>query len=261
MDAELVQVMRDWPSELGAFEVSRNGSLLGRIFEARGIKDSRYQEFETGKGKVGFVCSASNCWNGFAVIRYEDGSFYAGELKAGLREGQGVRTHSKSTMVYSGQFVKGKKEGEGRLIDSRNGKVAFEGTWKGGVKEGQGVLLYSLATYKGNFSEDLFHGQGKLSWRNGDVYQGEFVKGRPSGKGNMRFANGDFYEGEFCDGVAHGEGSYLWNNGEVYVGKFDFGKLEGKGSLQFSRDVKGEGVFDPEGRNVRYELIDPPMSV
>lgn len=48
-----------------------------------------------------------------------------------------------------------------------------------------------MADAKPEFKDDLFHGHGTMSYRNGDVYEGEWSEGLTEGKGEMRYRGGD----------------------------------------------------------------------
>ena len=51
-------------------------------------------------------------------------------------------------------------------------------------------------------------------------YEGEKLYGKYHGQGTMTWSNGDKYEGEWKDGELHGQGTLTWSSGEKYVGEF-----------------------------------------
>lgn len=55
--------------------------------------------------------------------------------------------------------------------------------------------------YSGNWRRNLFHGTGKILYKNGvfKSYEGEWVNNRKNGKGIMVFNNLDTFEGFFRD--------------------------------------------------------------
>lgn len=102
-------------------------------------------------------------------------------------------------------------------------------------------------TYTGSFCpiSGQRHGQGELSWCNGDVYIGNFVNGMRQGHGTLVFASsrsgndeggegggrgdGGEYVGEWQRNLMHGSGTWRYPNGEMYVGEYQQGKRQGEG--------------------------------
>ena len=93
------------------------------------------------------------------------------------------------------------------------------------------------AVYDGALRDDLFHGEGTLTWPDGRVYQGQFVDGVMQGQGRYQYADGCVYEGAFENGLANGEGRYECEDGTVYAGTFAGGD-----------PVRGEVAFADAGR-------------
>ena len=71
---------------------------------------------------------------------------------------------------FEGQFVNGRKEGEGR----------FFGT--------------DLSKYVGEFSRDRLEGFGVMEMPDGHIYTGHFANWTRFGRGNLTYRNGDFFE-------------------------------------------------------------------
>ena len=67
--------------------------------------------------------------------------------------------------------------------------------------------------------------------------EGEFKDGEAHGQGTLTFANGETYEGEFKDGEAHGQGTLTFINGNRYVGEFSNGVRHGQGTLTYKSPV------------------------
>ncbi|GAA5111274.1 C13 family peptidase [Alloalcanivorax gelatiniphagus] len=79
------------------------------------------------------------------------------------------------------------------------------------------------AVYDGERRDQLFHGQGTLTWPNGRRYQGQFVDGLMQGDGRLKDPDGCVYEGQFVAGLPEGEGRYVCQ-GMVYQGTFAGGE-------------------------------------
>lgn len=255
MDPNMLAIMDNWTQELSSFQTHDPRSRIASLMAANNVPNAVYGENKTPNGIVKTITNPTDPTNGFSILLYPDGSLYFGNITNGLRNGFGTRTYANSPMVYIGQYSGNKKNGSGKMVNARTNTVVYDGEWRQDMKEGQGRLLYDQGTYLGGFVGDLFHGRGKLSWRNGDVYDGDFVRGDRTGRGILKFANGDVYDGEFVNGVSHGMGSYLWPNGELYVGEFRQGQLMGKGMIKYDNGIKGEGMFGPTGKQVVYNLM------
>jgi len=66
----------------------------------------------------------------------------------------------------------------------------------------------------------LFHGSGKLTWSNGDIYQGSFENGQYSGIGEFLWANPKYmYKGSFKGGLMHGKGIF-YNPYGIFEGTY-----------------------------------------
>ena len=67
---------------------------------------------------------------------YEDGQYYLGEFKNGLKHGKGKLFYKNGNIEYEGDFLEGKFEGEGKYI-YENGDY-YEGKFKNGLSHGNG---------------------------------------------------------------------------------------------------------------------------
>ena len=130
-----------------------------------------------------------------------DGDFFEGEFKNGLRDGTRRHESKLHGTVTEGSFVKGSQEGFGSLT------VIKDGPTKG-------------QRYEGNFSNNYFHGYGKYTWPDGQSYEGNYVYGYMSGHGKLTNGDGSVYTGEFLKNLKHGKGRLDWPNGTYFVGQF-----------------------------------------
>ena len=64
----------------------------------------------------------------------------------------------------------------------------------------------SERTYEGSFSQNLFEGKGKLTYKDGRMYEGDFKAGKKDGNGTMILPNGNKYIGQWENDCKHGIG-------------------------------------------------------
>ena len=84
---------------------------------------------------------------------------------------------------------------------------------------GQGIYILpdQLERYEGHFKNNLRHGHGVYSYKNGNRHTGVWVDGRREGQGTHRYKEtSEEYKGMWKDGLRHGQGHYTHFNGDVY---------------------------------------------
>ena len=115
----------------------------------------------------------------------------------------------------------------------------------------EGDLLYSVmssktfsnGSYKGELKDGFPHGNGTLTYSDGNKYVGEFRYNTLNGKGTLTYSNGNKYVGEFKDSALNGKGTMTYTDGREYVGEFKNGKENGQGTMTYDREYVGE--FNP----------------
>ncbi len=115
----------------------------------------------------------------------------------------GTLTSGKS-ILYTGEFVNGKKQGYGEeTIPQANGDDRYIGQFHDGRRHGKGIFYFSNGgKYEGELVRGQFNGDGSFESPNGDRYVGQFRNGQFSGEGVYTFANGNVVqEGVFENGV------------------------------------------------------------
>ena len=101
----------------------------------------------------------------------------------------------------------------------------------------QGAFWCEFETSSGEYySGDCQHFlEGTRAEGNGTLrgeyfeYDGEWRQGVWHGQGSLTFTNGDKYIGEFREGKFHYLGTYTWSDGSEYVGEFKDSKRNGYG--------------------------------
>ncbi|MDR1783798.1 MAG: hypothetical protein LBR13_06020 [Dysgonamonadaceae bacterium] len=139
-----------------------------------------------------------------------------------------------------------------RKFSNANG--SFLG-WTDFSKEMNGLGFCQLVTgekYAGNWANNKYAGQGKLTFANGDEYTGSFVEGRRDGFG--RYQKGEsYYEGEWKKDRWHGKGK-LYENGTLYEGEWKNGDLK-TGTATYSNGDRYTGslkkITDKKTGNVQ----------
>lgn len=96
--------------------------------------------------------------------------------------------------------------------------------------------------YQGDLLNCVYHGKGKLIFRDGSRYEGEFKNGDFDGYGVYVTSDGDRYEGEFKDHTYHGEGKLIVC-GNKYKGKWVNGKLQSPVKIILANGNRYEGEF------------------
>ena len=123
-----------------------------------------------------------------------------------------------STYTWSGDCVDGKVSGEGRGVWvwhlPKREEDIYEGSMRDGKRHGQGTVTFSNGQrYEGEWRDDKEHGRGTYAFSQGDRYEGEWRDGKRHGRGTYTFADGARYEGEWRDDKRHGQGTHTFADG------------------------------------------------
>jgi hypothetical protein len=87
--------------------------------------------------------------------------------------------------MYSGEWLDDQQHGFGTESWSFN-KIKYTGEFLYGKKSGQGRFEFDGGFYEGDFLDGQFHGYGKYFFADsGKVYEGEFKENNMDGKGTM----------------------------------------------------------------------------
>ena len=161
------------------------------------------------------------------ILIASNGDYYDGEFVNGKKEGEGKLIYMNGN-GYEGTFAAGSQNGKGKLTQI-DGEI-YEGDWKNGKMNGQGLRIHSNGDkYIGNHLNNARNGKGTYFFANGDLYNGDWVNGNANGRGVLKFRNGDVYDGDFKDNYICGKGKFKKKNGDIYIGEFKSGLINGKG--------------------------------
>jgi len=146
---------------------------------------------------------------------------------------------------------------------SGNVVATYRGLWDATqhAPTGHGTAIYrnhiDFDSYEGCFDScGHFHGQGRLTFLNGDMYEGNFEVDKRDGFGCYKWKDGRQYRGEFSDNKRHGQGTFLYPNDDIYEGAFVHGKREGYGRFVFHNGSVYEGEWKDGLYHGRGRLVD-----
>jgi hypothetical protein len=105
----------------------------------------------------------------------------------------------------------------------------YSGEWMDGKRNGEGIQKYRNNSerdfYKGSWKNDFEEGEGFLIYRNGDRYQGSLFKGLRHGKGCLAYGENNendrlSFDGEWKEDNISGNGTLKWRAGDSYIRQF-----------------------------------------
>ncbi|XP_058459289.1 alsin homolog isoform X2 [Malaya genurostris] len=241
------QVMRNLKKEVTAKQpVYRYSSY--RFSE----KHAKYGGMEYfGIWKVGQI-------DGIGELKGKD-RMYKGELFQGEITGHGrmSKTQYGIALIYEGDFLDGKYEGNGKLKSANTSAqqyFKYQGYFKADKYNGFGTLLTSAYQYNGDFANDVKDGFGVLEDSlNGVKYIGMFSNDKKYGNGILITTNGTYYAGLFVNDVLSNSacGLAIFPNGVYYKGELTIEGPCGKGVFYYpEKEVVAES-FELDDTNTQ----------
>jgi hypothetical protein len=82
--------------------------------------------------------------------------------------------------------------------------VQYKGYWNEEKTEiiGIGEIKFEDGSvYQGETYDKIFHGKGRMSHANGDIFQGHYNMGKANGYGVLQDSEGAMYAGEWKDDI------------------------------------------------------------
>ena len=64
----------------------------------------------------------------------------------------------------------------------------------------------NIKSYSGDYKNGLYHGKGRLEFKDGSVYEGQFENNKMHGYGKIFFKDGSIYQGNFKNNLRDGTG-------------------------------------------------------
>lgn len=154
-------------------------------------------------------------------IEYPNGDVYEGMLLRGegsdyIRHGKGKMTYVDGS-CYEGDWQRGVRQGSGRLVAD---SAVYEGGFRDDLFNGQGELVQAKdgRVYRGGFRDGAFDGSGELRLDSGEAFKGQFRSGKKQGPGRLSgiVASGTSGGGSQSSLLSHIEGD--WGDDELGSG-------------------------------------------
>ena len=67
-------------------------------------------------------------------------------------------------------------------------------------------IFSNIKSYSGDYKNALYHGKGRLEFKDGSVYEGQFENNKMHGYGKIFFKDGSIYQGNFKNNLRDGTG-------------------------------------------------------
>mmetsp|Transcript_40079 Transcript_40079/g.45609 ORF Transcript_40079/g.45609 Transcript_40079/m.45609 type:complete len:895 (+) Transcript_40079:32-2716(+) len=179
--------------------------------------------------------------------------------------------------MFRGMMLREMPHGVGHMVygEEKEKLIAtYQGFWDYGEWKQGRVEYRNGDIFQGDFSHFLRTGFGEYTWKDGRQYHGDYEKDVRQGHGQFHYPNGDMFEGRFVKGVRHGPGRFDFSDGSSYEGNFVKGEFHGQECKYIHKDGRvylgdfGNGERNGYGKelypdgSLRYEgewLSDAPM--
>lgn len=192
-------------------------------------------------------------YTGFAYYQYPDGSVYEGDFVAGKKQGNGHEILP-SDEEYKGEWYQDQREGQGVLIVPDHS--IYTGAFQYNRRAGFGIQTSPSGRYEGDWLADVPHGFGNFTGVAGLEYVGEWNQGKRTGYGVGVTRSKSRYEGMWHDNKRSGFGEETRLDGSRYTGDWADNNREGQGvsTLPNGRIHAGEWAFNaPLGAGTRRD--------
>lgn len=171
--------------------------------------------------------------NGPGIIRFYDGSYFEGELFDDNVQGFGVLvwySHKNFEIENSNTLCMGKlrnrnvgvltpNSGNGLIVlGSQNRQMGVSPSNSEKIRTNSFSYSAIQNKYEGYWKENMFHGLGKTTFSNGNIYEGEYIENKKSGFGVFLWTASKkgwkIFAGYWLNGKRHGNGVLLFENGK-----------------------------------------------
>ena len=109
----------------------------------------------------------------------------------------------------------------------------------------------NIKSYSGDYKNDLYHGKGRLEFKDGSVYEGQFKNNKMHGYGKIFFKDGSIYQGNFKNNLRDGTGILRSTDGSQQRVIYQKGKFKEVYTEDYTFHWKNtvEGTFEVTASN------------
>ena len=132
---------------------------------------------------------------GHGTLFYPNGNFYEGEWSRDKKHGKGVFVNMRLGFIFKGNYFRGRKDGRGKMILAD--QTVIKSYWKKDRNDGYGEIRSHIGVYRGDCLDLKAHSCGKMIYSNGDHYEGEFSENLRHGEGKLTLASGRIIAGNW----------------------------------------------------------------
>ena len=190
--------------------------------------------------------------SGAGKAYYANGDVYEGDFLEGKKHGQGHYTFVKQGKGETDKLIEKAIAARKASKDEPVSDEVFIADTAKALKVGrtivESVLEYGvLPCYHGDYVRGQRVGQGLMKAKDGSVYKGDWLNNKRHGQGIFYYVNGDVYSGEWAEGLKHGFGTYRFIGGGEYRGEWVKGNFV-DGQWIMADGIYFEGKFDKKNR-------------
>ena len=113
--------------------------------------------------------------------------------------------------------------------------------------------IFSYGEYFGEFKDGKMHGQGTLSYLDGEKYVGEFKDNNLNGQGTFTYLDGSEYIGGWINDKRDGYGTFTYSDGSKYIGEWMNSERHGYGTLLKKNGTKKKVGEFQNGKFIDYK--------
>ena len=208
---------------------------------------------------------ANDVPEGYCVVYEKKSMTYDGNFENGKRSGDGivyiqdamitgtlkdeqfvgpVKMRLRGKEKYAGEIMDGKPNGQGTYT-VRNGDNA-SGQFIDGKLSGKIIINYPVigSTFEGEGTfPGVLNGNGKMMYKNNEIYEGNFVNGLKEGKAVFTMADSTIYETEYVKDQMNGPTKVFRSNGRIIEMTLQNNSVIGIAKSKFPNGMTIESPF------------------
>ncbi|KAF8630577.1 hypothetical protein AX17_005389 [Amanita inopinata Kibby_2008] len=148
-----------------------NENITSALKHARDNEETTFLTFGVGLSKFGELEWNALNKDGWGTLSSKEEKWhYIGEVKDGERHGSGVITYSGDTR-YTGMWTYGRRDGNGKLLNTSNGTTISEGVWVDDTLRADGIVIEATV-----FKNDVPVNFAPIAFRSGDALRTHVAK-------------------------------------------------------------------------------------